>query len=87
MTSLLKRVLQTLHMMPPPFDENDVMNAEMEDKERVHSSLVRDLTRVLTRREALNDHLRESIKIAREQTNSFADFERLTGRRREQGND
>lgn len=87
MTSLLKRVLQSLHIAPAPFDENDMMNAETEDKQREHSSLVRDWTRVLTRREQLNDRLRESIKIAREQTNSFADFERLTGRRRDQEND
>jgi hypothetical protein len=86
MTSLIKRVLQRL-INPEPFDENDVMNAEVEDKQREHHSLVQEIGKIMVRREELNDKLRESIKIAREQTSSFADFERLTGRRREQGND
>lgn len=83
MTTLLTRVLRKLHVIPPTFDEDDMINASIEDKEREHRSLVQKLASTLTKREQLNDELRESIKIAREATSSFADFERLTIRRKD----
>jgi hypothetical protein len=86
MTTLLNRVLRKLHILSQPFDEDDMINASIEDKERHHRSLVGQLASTLIRRESLNDELRESIKIAREQTNSFADFETLTIRRKDQRN-
>lgn len=84
--SYLRRVLQALHIVRQPFDEDDMINASIEDKERHHRSLVGQLASTLMRRESLNDELRASIKIAREQTTSFADFERLTIRRKDHGN-
>lgn len=83
--SFLNRVLKKLHIVEA-FDENDVINAQIEDKERHHHSLVDRLADTLIRRTQLNDELRESIKIAREATTSFADFERLTIRRKDHGN-
>lgn len=84
--TILDRILHALHIKEPPaFDDNDLLNAEAEDKQRDHQSLVAELATTLVRREELNSRLRESIKIARKQTNSFADFESLTNRRREQG--
>lgn len=83
--TLLNRVLRKLHVIPPTFDEDDLINASIEDKAREHHSLVRQLTTTLSRHTKLNNELRASIKMAREATNSFADFERLTIRRKEQG--
>jgi hypothetical protein len=85
MTSLINRVLRKLHVINPLFDEDDMINASIEDKAKEHESVVRRLATTLSRREILNGELRESIKLAREATNSFADFERLTIRRKEQG--
>lgn len=81
MTDLITRVLRKLHILPPPFDADDIINASIEDKEREHSSLIHSLERTLLKRQGLNHKLRESIKFAREQTSSFADFEQLTIRR------
>lgn len=75
-----------MHIVPPPFDEDDMINASIEDKERNHRSLVGQLTNSLIRRGRLNEELRASIKIAREQTTSFADFETLTIRRKDNRN-
>lgn len=84
--SFLQRVLRAMHIVPPPFDEDDMINASIEDKERNHRSLVGQLTNSLIRRGRLNEELRASIKIAREQTTSFADFETLTIRRKDNRN-
>ena len=81
MPTLLNRILRKLHITPTRFDENDMINASIEDQSRDHANLLEKLQGTLSRRLAVSNELRESIRIARERTNSFADFEKLTIRR------
>lgn len=56
---------------------DDFINAQIEDKAREHSDIVGALHAAFFRRRLSNDALRESIRIAKERTNSFEDFERM----------
>jgi translation initiation factor 2B subunit (eIF-2B alpha/beta/delta family) len=87
MTNILRRVLRALHLAPQRFDEDDMINAQIEDKQRDYTNLVNKLGETLTKRRELNTSLRESIRIARESTKSFEDFELLTIRRKDQRHD
>lgn len=62
----------------PPFDADDVLNAQLEDKARDNEKVVARLRKTLTQRLEVNEHLRKSIQIAKRRTNSFEEFERLT---------
>lgn len=63
------------------FDEDDVINASIEDKARDSEKLIERLHVAIYRRLATNQHLRESIRIAKHRTNSFEAFEREIGGR------
>lgn len=66
----------------PPFERDDVLNAEIEDALRDNEKVVERLHHSFSRRFEINDRLRESIKIAKRRTNSFEQFERyIVGRR------
>jgi hypothetical protein len=66
-------------------DKDDMINASIEDNARSYSDVVEKLQASLFRRIRSNGHLRESIRLAKQRTNSFADFERLAiGRREDQ---
>ena len=60
---------------------DDRINAAIDDSERDHLHLVAALQEAFSRRRAGNKKLRESLHIAAQRTNSFADFERMTIRR------
>jgi hypothetical protein len=62
---------------------DDQINATIDDSERDHLHLVQALQEAFTRRRAGNAKLRQSLHIAAQRTNSFADFERMTIRREE----
>jgi hypothetical protein len=64
-----------------PFTEDDMINASTEDKLREHESLVQKAQGALHARLAANEQVRNSIRIATERTESFADFERAFVRR------
>lgn len=81
MNGLLERVLVKMGFREPTRD--DIINAQIEDKARDHANLVGLLHTALAKRSKSNGALRESIRIAKERTNSFADFERMTIRREE----
>lgn len=73
-TERIEQILKKLHLISQ-FSKDDMINASIEDKFREHKSLVERLQKTLHRRLVSNEHLRESIRIARDKTNSFAEFE------------
>lgn len=66
---------------------DDHINAEIDNAAHDHSKAIDDLSDAVVKRSKSNGVLRESIRIAKESTNSFVDFELLTIRRREQHRD
>lgn len=72
----IERALRRLGLLPK-FDEDDMINASIEDKIRDHDSVVDRVHHAMSRRLQSNEALRQSIRIAKRQTNSFADFEKL----------
>ena len=62
----------------PKYSEDDRINASTEDAARVHESAVSRLHEATQRRVKGNEALRQSIRLAKQRTNSFADFEQLT---------
>lgn len=61
----------------PPFDEDDVINAQIEDKVRDNEKVIERLQASLSKRFEINDRLRQSIQVAKKRTNSFEQFEQL----------
>lgn len=82
LTEIIRRAAAVLGFNEPTRD--DVINAQIEDKARDHASLVRALHEAFQKRSKSNGALRESIRIAKERTNSFSDFERLMAMHREE---
>lgn len=76
----VENLLKKLRIISP-FTEDDMINASIEDKTREHASLVERLQGTLHARIATNEHLRQSIRIAKDRTDSFAEFERGMVRR------
>jgi len=60
-----------------PFDEDDVINAEIEDAARTQQKVIERLQSSLSNRTAINEKLGEAIRIAKRKTNSFEQFEKL----------
>lgn len=76
--------MRRFHWVPgkaSPRDED--INEVIEKKAEEHSRLVDRLHEALSRRAQSNGALRDSIQIARNRTNSFAEFERMAIRREE----
>lgn len=61
----------------PPFDRNDVLNADIEDKSRDTEKVIGRIRSSLGKRHEANARLRHSLLIARRRTNSFEQFEAL----------
>lgn len=85
MIQRVERFLRRIGVLPP-FDKDDVLNASIDDKQRDTRLVIEKLEGSMARRHETNAHLRESIKIAKRRTNSFADFERLARGHREDRN-
>ena len=60
----------------PKYSEDDRINASTEDAARVHETAVSRLHNATQERKQSNNALRHSINVAKQRTNSFADFER-----------
>ena len=60
----------------PKYSEDDRINASTEDAARVHETAVSRLHEATQERKQSNAALRHSISVAKQRTNSFADFER-----------
>jgi hypothetical protein len=80
--SFMERIMRRFHWIPKE-TRDDTINASIEEKALDHSNLVGELHEALKRRSQSNGVLRESIRIAKHRTNSFADFERMAIRREE----
>jgi hypothetical protein len=74
MIKYVERILKKIGWVPP-FDHNDVLNAEIEDTERHYSGVIERLHQSFYRRLRTNADLRSSIQIAKRRTTSFSDFE------------
>lgn len=85
MIEYIERLLRRIGVLPP-FDKDDVLNALIDDKKRDTRIVMEKLEGSFARRHETNAYLRESIKIAKHRTNSFADFERLARGHREDRN-
>jgi hypothetical protein len=75
MIQIVERLLKRLGLVRP-FTDDEVINAEIEDKAREHETLIGRLDLAFMRRSVSNAHLRESLRIAKRRTNSFAEFEK-----------
>jgi hypothetical protein len=84
MMHLVRRVLRRFGFEDT---RDEQINAEVDDSERDHLHLVDALQEAFARRKVNNAKLRHSLHIAEQRTNSFADFERMTIRRKEMGRD
>jgi hypothetical protein len=71
---IMKRLLQWLGITEA-FSGDDVINASTEDAARDHSSIVEQLHESIKKRVQGNEALRQSIFVAKQRTNSFAEFE------------
>lgn len=80
--SFMERLMRRFHWVPKETRDEEV-NASIEEKAQEHSHLIGALHAALSRRSVSNGALRESIRIAKHRTNSFADFERMAIRREE----
>ena len=81
MIGMVERLLKRWGLIPQ-WDDDDLINAQIEDKQRDHETVTARLHEAFGKRLATNEALRESIKIAKERTNSFEAFERqMVGRR------
>ena len=60
-----------------PASRDEIINAQIEDNARDHSHIVDKLQAAFERRTENNERLRDAIRIARQRTSSFADFERM----------
>lgn len=85
MIQSIERFLQRIGILPP-FDENDVLNASIEDKARDNEKVVERLKTSLSRRHEANFRLRTALNIAKRRTTSFEEFERMISGRTS-GND
>lgn len=80
MIQQIERLLQRWGIIRP-YSDDDMINASIEDKARDNEKIIERLQGALYRRLATNEHLRESIRIAKHRTNSFEAFERQIARR------
>jgi hypothetical protein len=81
MIQLIERLLKRMGMMRE-YSDDEVINASIEDKLRDNEKIVVRLKESVGRRISSNQHLRETIKIAKRRTDSFEVFERqISGRR------
>lgn len=60
-----------------PASRDEIINAQIEDNARDHSNAVDKFQAAVSRRNESNERLRDAIRIARQRTSSFADFERM----------
>ena len=74
MIRLAERLLKKLGWIDP-FDEDDMLNAQIEDTARDYRGLIEKLHQSFYRRLQTNQELKRTIQIAKNRTNSFADFE------------
>lgn len=58
-----------------PFDRNDVLNADIEDKARDTQDVIGRIRSSINKRHEVNARLRHSLLIARHRTRSFEAFE------------
>jgi hypothetical protein len=80
--TLLERIMRRFTWIPKT-QRDETINESIEANADEHSRLVGALHLALKRRLETNGALRESIRIAKRRTTSFADFERMTIHREE----
>lgn len=84
MIKLFEKLLQRLGIVPV-FDEDDTINAEIEDKARDNERALGRLQDTYQKKREANTRLRHSIAIASQRTNSFEQFEQLIAAGRNDG--
>lgn len=84
---LVERLMRWISGQREAANRDERINAQIEDNARDHSNIVGALHAAFSRRHERNDRLREAIRIARQRTSSFADFERMAIRKEELNRD
>ena len=74
MTGLVMSILKKLGIAPP-FSDDELLDASIEDAMYDHKQMVDRLTSEGDNRRASNDRLRIALQIAKMRTSVFADFE------------
>lgn len=87
MNSFVSKILEMLSAIGVDVPRDEHINAEIDNAAHDHSRVVIELSEAVVKRSRSNGMLRESIRIAKERTNSLADFELRKIRHREQHRD